>query len=549
LTGESWNLAFSAGGATFGCGGLTHDGADNLLTRGIYVPTQSGDQTVYNYAPLDFGPQVNADDQIMQQVVDTVPLTQVGAPSYDGNGNTTSMSGLDLPAVFDPTQGVSLGYDVEDRLIDLQNPTTGEITYGYGQDGMRAWKRVPIPPSPDTLSAGRRAPAARPMFQTMARRRFAYARHKTAQSAGGRKPMDVGGMQTSYYFYDEAGRLLEEDDSDGQGGWNCYGYLWGANGVVMQGGWFNAMSYGFDPDGNVSARFDQTGELDVDFYDAYGLLQPVPAQFYYTANNAADPIGYKGQNGYYTDPETGLICLPCRYYCPVTGRFLTRDPIGYDGGINLYGYCRGNPVDDADPLGLQEEDDNSGLNWDYLSNGAGVKGCNVLKSINKDATIAHNAATFVADLHPAAPAVKALYGKDNEGKKISFGRRLFEGGMAILAVVGGVATEGASGAERAVGGTYKLVEKASGEAKYVGRTANFVARRGQHARDATRGAFRFVIDRISDDYAAVRGREQILYEECCKKGIELLNRIRPVSARNPNLPEYMRRGRRLLPPK
>jgi hypothetical protein len=34
------------------------------------------------------------------------------------------------------------------------------------------------------------------------------------------------------------------------------------------------------------------------------------------------------------------------------GRWLTRDPIGYAGGENLYEYCAGNPVGHLDPLGL-----------------------------------------------------------------------------------------------------------------------------------------------------------------------------------------------------
>ncbi|MBI3927004.1 MAG: RHS repeat-associated core domain-containing protein [Armatimonadetes bacterium] len=38
---------------------------------------------------------------------------------------------------------------------------------------------------------------------------------------------------------------------------------------------------------------------------------------------------------------------------PQVGRFLTRDPIGYDGGLNLYAYCENNPVNFSDPSGLQ----------------------------------------------------------------------------------------------------------------------------------------------------------------------------------------------------
>ena len=29
---------------------------------------------------------------------------------------------------------------------------------------------------------------------------------------------------------------------------------------------------------------------------------------------------------------------------PSIGRFITRDPVGYEGGINLYAYCGNNPV-------------------------------------------------------------------------------------------------------------------------------------------------------------------------------------------------------------
>ena len=41
-----------------------------------------------------------------------------------------------------------------------------------------------------------------------------------------------------------------------------------------------------------------------------------------------------------------------REYDPLACRFLTRDPIGYDGGINLYAYCGNNPIMFADPSGL-----------------------------------------------------------------------------------------------------------------------------------------------------------------------------------------------------
>lgn len=41
-----------------------------------------------------------------------------------------------------------------------------------------------------------------------------------------------------------------------------------------------------------------------------------------------------------------------RYYDAHIGRFVSEDPIGIDGGINLYVYVENNPVNYVDPLGL-----------------------------------------------------------------------------------------------------------------------------------------------------------------------------------------------------
>ena len=50
--------------------------------------------------------------------------------------------------------------------------------------------------------------------------------------------------------------------------------------------------------------------------------------------------------------RTGTMYRRNRYYDPATGRFTQEDPIGLAGGLNLYGYAGGDPVNFSDPFGL-----------------------------------------------------------------------------------------------------------------------------------------------------------------------------------------------------
>jgi RHS repeat-associated protein len=49
--------------------------------------------------------------------------------------------------------------------------------------------------------------------------------------------------------------------------------------------------------------------------------------------------------------ETENYYVRNRYYAPVVGRWLTRDPIGTDGRINLYAYVGSSPVGNVDACG------------------------------------------------------------------------------------------------------------------------------------------------------------------------------------------------------
>jgi len=90
---------------------------------------------------------------------------------------------------------------------------------------------------------------------------------------------------------------------------------------------------------------DNTGKLLWSArYDGFGKAAvSVPAE-----GAVENHLRFPGQ---YFDQETGLHYNNRRVYDPETGRYLTRDPIGFNGGANLYAYVGHNPVNFTDPTG------------------------------------------------------------------------------------------------------------------------------------------------------------------------------------------------------
>jgi RHS repeat-associated protein len=104
--------------------------------------------------------------------------------------------------------------------------------------------------------------------------------------------------------------------------------------------------YGYDGGGNVRNLTNTTGAITDEYeYDAFG--------------NAFTKVGstpnvylYRGEQ---YDSDLGLYYLRARYYDPLTGRFLSRDPnVGYidePATLHKYLYAGGDPVNRVDPSG------------------------------------------------------------------------------------------------------------------------------------------------------------------------------------------------------
>ena len=158
-----------------------------------------------------------------------------------------------------------------------------------------------------------------------------------------------GGSPT-YYFYDDGPiPACEFNDS----GAITQFHTSGVNGLLCStaksGSSWAPTYYAFDWRGNTVNLFDGSGTVYANTtYKAYNGRN---ADHTY---NGARYEGFGGQFGYCKDFDEGLYLLGQRYYSPQEGRFLSRDPIGQAGGLNVYSYAGNNPINNVDPSGLAD---------------------------------------------------------------------------------------------------------------------------------------------------------------------------------------------------
>jgi len=337
--------------------GYAYDEAGNLTEL-----TYPGGNTVsYTYDALN---------RVASVSIDWLNLT--ATPSYDKAGRLTGI------AHFNGT-ATSYNYDAADRLTGLTHSASGQAIAGYqytlDPNGNRTQVVVDAEPIlPESLIN-----ASEPRTYNTLRNRltdalldgspvaFTYDAEGQLQSKGG----------TSFTF-DSANRLT---------GFGASSYQYDGVGnrlVAMRDG--ITTQYVYDAAGNLLAEADGTGTITRYYIHGVGLLAMVDAQtdevyvYHYdgTGHTVAmtdagqsvvnryayspygevlgkdeqveQPFTYVGQYGVMSEPE-GLYYMRARYYDAEVGRFISEDPIGFDGGLNLYAYAGGNPVNAVDPDG------------------------------------------------------------------------------------------------------------------------------------------------------------------------------------------------------
>ncbi|MCY9855996.1 RHS repeat-associated core domain-containing protein [Vibrio mediterranei] len=109
--------------------------------------------------------------------------------------------------------------------------------------------------------------------------------------------------------------------------------------VTQSGG--AVYTYLYNHQGSIQKVVDKTGaEVEHYLYTPYGVASG--------SHYEQQPFGYSTKR---SDFKSGLVYFGDRFYVPSLRRWLTRDPSGELGGINLYGYVNGDPLGYIDPDG------------------------------------------------------------------------------------------------------------------------------------------------------------------------------------------------------
>jgi RHS repeat-associated protein len=157
---------------------------------------------------------------------------------------------------------------------------------------------------------------------------------------------------TTNFYYDGWRTIEERDGSDALTQQYTYG-IYIDEPLTLDTAHGKRFFYHQNSLSSTFALTDASGKVVEGYqYDPYGqrtVFAPNFTTITGTMSAYGNPYMFTGQR---TDTESGLYFYRERYYDPVLGRFLQRDPAQYADGMNLYSYVAGNPTHWTDPTGL-----------------------------------------------------------------------------------------------------------------------------------------------------------------------------------------------------
>jgi len=271
-------------------------------------------------------------------------------------------------------------YDTANRVMSIAYRKTDDtpietITYAYDAGGQRTQKALGGSSLRETAFTATYDEANRLATVTIAGETFALAYDQNGNLASKIGPTSgtttynwtarnqlaaiSGPAANASFRYDALGRRIEKTVNG-----NTTGFLYdGAQAIAeLKGSALDTVYHTglaidevlarYAPSGNKTLLTDALMSVIAQANDSQGV-----DNFYaYSPYGEATTLGPdEGNSLQYTGREndgTGLYYYRARYYDPVLKRFISEDPIGISGGMNLYRYVHSNPLSYSDPMGL-----------------------------------------------------------------------------------------------------------------------------------------------------------------------------------------------------
>jgi RHS repeat-associated protein len=184
---------------------------------------------------------------------------------------------------------------------------------------------------------------------------------KTVYQGDGQTPPLQWTLQTDTVFLYDGWNLLAELNA-GASKAKIRTYVWGADlsgslqGAGGVGGLLKVVRWtsptastdhfvAYDGNGNVMGLVDSTNGAFTARYEYGPFGEPL------RATGPEDANHFRFSTKYY-DSESGLYYYGYRYYDPLTGRWMSVDPIGESGGLNKFAFALNEPPNTYDGLGL-----------------------------------------------------------------------------------------------------------------------------------------------------------------------------------------------------
>ena len=226
----------------------------------------------------------------------TTTGTGWATPGYNAVGNMTTM-----PQPASLANGYTAQYDAWNRLVELKNGTTTVATYRYDGATRRVTKLV--------------------------------------------------GSNTTHFYYSDQWQILEERLNTGSSADRQF--VWGQRYIddLVLRDQSTTRHYVLNDLVNVTSIINTSGTVQERYgYNAFGTSRVMNASFVVQSSSS-----YNWETrfaAYRWDSESGLYQVRYRYYHPLLGTWINRDPIEQADGLNIYAMVGNSPLNRWDFFGL-----------------------------------------------------------------------------------------------------------------------------------------------------------------------------------------------------